>query len=144
MALTGSFTIPKYTRDTTISQSIVNMFPPEYPCAELRSTTASSWWIYPSGSTSDTNYDGKYIMIESLNTSRYHTEGELDQLVIANFNVYNNKAQRDTDIKDTIDRFAVEFNTTLFDLGSSLWDQVYGSLNTYSGSQGNFTNLIQD
>lgn len=144
MALTGSFTISQDTVDTTISSSITFIYSPTHNNAELRNTTASSWWVYPSSSISDVNYDGKYVMVETVHARRHQLSGGVDQSYDVHLNVYNNKAERDSDITNTIHKFQLSIDDAQMDLSTSTWDAVYGYIAGYSGSQGNFTNLIQD
>ncbi len=145
MALTGSFTIPVTTLDTNYSQSVEHIFPPSYPCAELRETTASSWWVTQgSSSVEDITYTEKYVVLSFLETRRIVPEGGVDQTYIATFNVYENQDVRDGNFLNYQTQFNIEINQTEMDLGASSWAGVYGYVENYSGSQGDFTNLIAD
>lgn len=144
MALTGSFIIPVRTFNPNVSSSQVHIFEPDYPCLELRNTTASSWWIKDQSTVADTTYTEKYVVLSHLDTRRTVAEGGVDQVYQANFNVYANQNTRDANFLNYETQFQVEIDQTQMDLGASSWAGVYGYVENYSGSEGDFTNLISD
>tara|TARA_R110000803_G_scaffold150967_2_gene216159 strand:- start:196 stop:630 length:435 start_codon:yes stop_codon:yes gene_type:complete len=144
MALTGSFKIPVRTFNPNVSSSQVHIFEPDYPCLELRSTTASSWWIKDQSTVADTTYTEKYVVLSHLDTRRTVSEGGVDQIYQASFNVYADQDARASDFLNYETQFQVDINQTQMDLGASSWAGVYGYVESYSGSEGDFTNLISD